>query len=254
VHLYPAIDILAGNAVRLVRGDFHAKKVYDADPLDAARAWVTQGAQRLHVVDLDGARDGAPANVEHLRRIAAEAGVPVQYGGGLRTSAHVRAALEAGAARVVIGTAAFSEDGLLEEILAEHPAERVAVGVDVRGGLVATHGWLETTSLRARDAFAGLLERGVRSFVFTNIDHDGMLDGPNADEVEWVAGAVGEGAVILSGGIGSLDDLRGVCRLADERGLARLHGVIVGTALYERRFTVAEARVALRDGDPASSR
>ena len=245
MHLYPAIDILAGNAVRLVRGDFDAKKVYDADPLDAARAWVAQGAQRLHVVDLDGARDGAPANVEHLRRIAAEVGVPVQYGGGLRTPADAAAALEAGAARVVIGTAAFTQDGLLEEILAAHPAQRVAVGVDVRGGLVATHGWLQTTSLRARDALAELLERGVRSFVFTNIDHDGMLDGPNADEVEWVAGAVGEGEVILSGGIGSLEDLRDVARLAGERSLDRLEGVIVGTALYERRFTVAQAQEAL---------
>jgi phosphoribosylformimino-5-aminoimidazole carboxamide ribotide isomerase len=245
VRLYPAIDILGGSAVRLVRGDFDAGRVYDTDPLEAARKWVEQGAQRLHVVDLDGARDGAPANIEQLRRIAAEAGVPVQYGGGLRTPADVAAALDAGAARVIVGTAAFTEAGLLEGILAAHAREHVAVGVDVRGGLVATHGWLQTTSLRARDAFARLLERGVRSFVFTNIDHDGMLDGPSADEVEWVAGAVGEGEVILSGGIGSLEDLRGVAQLARERGLARLEGVIVGTALYERRFTVAQAQEAL---------
>jgi len=122
----------------------------------------------------------------------------------------------------------------------------VAVAVDVRGGMVATHGWLETTETRARDAFAGLRELGVRDFVFTNIDHDGMLDGANREEVVWVAGEAGHGSMVFSGGIGSLEDLRRLAALRSELGLAGLEGVIVGTALYEGRFTIAEAQAALR--------
>jgi phosphoribosylformimino-5-aminoimidazole carboxamide ribotide isomerase len=245
VRLYPAIDILAGNAVRLVRGDFDAKKVYDQDPLSAARAWVAEGAEYLHVVDLDGAKQGRPANLEHLRRIAIEAGVPVQYGGGLRSADAVRQALDAGAARVILGTVAFTDPDVLVECLREHGTERVLVGVDVRDGHVATHGWLERTDTHARDAFEQLRERGARHFVFTNIDHDGMLDGANRGEVAWVARAAGEGSVIFSGGIGQRQDLQALADLRRELALDGLEGVIVGTALYERRFTVAEAKQAL---------
>jgi len=245
VRLYPAIDILEGSAVRLVRGDFDAKRVYDADPLSAARGWVGGGAEYLHVVDLDGARGGEPVNLDQLRRIAGDVGVPVQYGGGLRSAGAISAALSAGAARVILGTAAFAGASVLDEALAAHGSERVAVAVDVRDGRVATHGWLQSTDVAARDAFAELRERGVRDFVFTNIDHDGMLDGASREEVETVATAAGDGSVIVSGGIGSLDDLRGLAALRRERGLERLAGVIVGTALYEGRFTVAAARSVL---------
>ncbi len=242
--LYPAIDILGGSAVRLVKGDFDAKKVYDTDPLSAALGWVEQGARYLHVVDLDGAKAGRPENLEHLRSIAS-VGVPVQYGGGLRSAEAVAAALQAGAARVILGTAAFTDPGMLRAVLDEHAPERILVGVDVRGGFVATHGWLQTTELPARDAFAELRQLGVRHFVFTNIDHDGMLDGANRAEVEWVARATHEGTLIFSGGIGSLADLEGLAALRVELGLDCLDGVIVGTALYEGRFTVAEAQAAL---------
>ncbi len=245
--LYPAIDILAGNAVRLVRGDFDASKVYDEDPLSAAHGWTSAGARQLHVVDLDGAKAGEPVNLGHLRRIAGEVGVPVQYGGGLRSAKAVGDALAAGAARVILGTAAFTDPGLLEEVLAAHGPERVLVGVDVRAGNVATHGWLETTEAPAHEAFAELRERGVRHFVFTNIDHDGMLDGANREEVMWVARAVGDGSLIFSGGIGTLADLEGLAALRGELDLEALEGVIVGTALYEGRFTVAEAHAALAD-------
>jgi phosphoribosylformimino-5-aminoimidazole carboxamide ribotide isomerase len=247
VILYPAIDILDGNAVRLVKGDFDARTIYDPDPLSAARAWVRAGARFLHVVDLDGAKAGEPVNLEQLRRIAAEAGVPVQYGGGLRSAAAVAAALEAGAARVILGTAAFTDAELLAEVLAGHPSEQVLVAVDVRDGKVATHGWLRSTDERARDAFKRLREQGVTNFVFTNIDHDGMLDGPNREEVVWVARAAGEGSVIFSGGIGTLADLETLAELRGQMGLERLSGVIVGKALYENRFTIAEAQSALAD-------
>ena len=241
--LYPAIDILGGNAVRLVKGDFEARKVYDEDPLSAARGWVQAGADRLHVVDLDGAREGRPVNLEHLREIALQLGVPVQYGGGLRTLEAVGEALQAGAQRALLGTAAFTDPDLLAVLLAEHGPQRVAVSVDVRGGRVATAGWTQTTQTGAGEAIASLRLRGVRELVFTNVDRDGMLEGPDLEEVRRVALAAGDGRVLYSGGIGQLADLEGLAAL-DEPGLA---GVIVGKALYERRFTVAEARVALGD-------
>ena len=245
MNLYPAIDILAGNAVRLVQGDFDASTVYDADPVAAARAWVDGGASFLHVVDLDGARAGEPVNLAQLRRIARETGVPVQYGGGLRSAGAVEAALAAGADRVILGTVAFTAPEVLAEVLAGHPSERVLVAVDVRAGHVATHGWLRSTDVLARDAFAALYEVGVRHFVFTNIDHDGMLDGANREEVVGVARAAGDGSVILSGGIGTLADLRALAALSREPGLHGIEGVIVGKALYEQRFSVGEALAAL---------
>jgi phosphoribosylformimino-5-aminoimidazole carboxamide ribotide isomerase len=245
VRLYPAIDILAGSAVRLVKGDFDAKKVYDEDPLSAARGWVDAGAEYLHVVDLDGAKAGEPMNIEQLRRVAAEAGVPVQYGGGLRSAHAIADALAAGATRVILGTIAFTDPELLSEALLAHGPERILVAVDVRGGRVATHGWLRTTDIQARDAFAALRELGARHFVFTNIDHDGMLDGANREEVAWVAREAREGSVIFSGGIGTRADLAQLASLRSELELDGLSGVIVGTALYERRFTVAEAQEAL---------
>jgi phosphoribosylformimino-5-aminoimidazole carboxamide ribotide isomerase len=239
--LYPAIDILDGNAVRLVKGDFEAKKVYDEDPLAAARGWTEAGAEYLHVVDLDGAKIGAPVNLEHLRRIAGELGVPVQYGGGLRSARAVDDALAAGAARVILGTAAFTQAGLLEQVLGEHGKERVLVSVDVRGGHVTMAGWTETTEIATEAVIESLAERGASNLVFTNVDRDGMLEGPDLEEVRRVLQAAHGGSVIYSGGIGQLADLEGLVGLGEQS----LEGVIVGKALYERRFTVPEAIAAL---------
>jgi phosphoribosylformimino-5-aminoimidazole carboxamide ribotide isomerase len=239
--LYPAIDILDGNAVRLVKGDFDASKVYDEDPLAAARGWTEEGARYLHVIDLDGAKSGAPVNLDHLRRIAGELGVPVQYGGGLRSVAAVSDALDAGATRVILGTAAFTQPGLLEQVLSEHGPERVLVSVDVRDGHVTTAGWTETTEITTAAVIDSLARRGARRLVFTNVDRDGMLQGPDLEEVRRVAQAAHDGSVIYSGGIGQLADLEGLAGL----GESSLEGVIVGKALYERRFTVAQALAAL---------
>jgi phosphoribosylformimino-5-aminoimidazole carboxamide ribotide isomerase len=239
VILYPAIDIAGGRAVRLRQGRFEDETVYADDPLSAARAWVGQGARALHVVDLDGARAGEPAALEHLERVAAEAGVPVQYGGGLRDIDAVQRAVDAGAARVVLGTAAFTDMDLLDEAVARF-GDRVVVSVDVRGGEVASAGWTQTTGLEPGAVIERLQDRGVRSFVYTSVDRDGMLDGIDPDEVWRVAGAV-RGRFLYSGGIGSLDDLRA---LTDLRAL-NLSGAIVGKALYERRFTVAEGQAVL---------
>jgi len=240
VNLYPAIDILGGSAVRLTKGDFDAKKIYNEDPLSAARGWVREGARWLHVVDLDGAREGRPVNLEHLRRIAGELDTPVQYGGGLRSAKAVADALDAGAARVILGTAAFTQAGLLEQALAEHGQERVLVSVDVRGGHVTTAGWTETTEITTEAVIDSLAARGARDLVFTNVDRDGMLEGPDSEEVRRVAQAV-NGSLIYSGGIGQLADLEGLAGL----GETSLAGVIVGKALYEQCFTVAQAHAAL---------
>src|SRR5689334_6296035 len=245
MRLYPAIDILEGSAVRLQRGDFAASTVYDADPLAAALAWVRGGAERLHVVDLDGARAGKPVNVEHLRRIVAETGVPVQYGGGLRSTEAIEQALGAGAERVVIGTAAMTDPEMLRGALAKQGPERVVVGIDVRGGHVATHGWLEASEVSAPEALQALGAEGVTSFAFTDIDHDGMLDGPDLGAVESAARAAGDGKLVVSGGIGTLAHLESLAALRAERDLRAIEGVIVGKALYEHRFTVAEASAAL---------
>lgn len=244
MNLYPAIDILDGNAVRLTKGDFDASKVYNEDPLTAARGWTEEGARYLHVVDLDGAKSGAPVNLDHLRRIAGELGVPVQYGGGLRSAAAVSDALAAGAARVILGTAAFTQPGLLEQVLHEHGPERVLVSVDARDGHVTMAGWTETTELGAAEMIARLREQGVGELVYTNVDRDGMLEGPDLDEVARVAAAA-EGRLIYSGGIGAIGDLEGLARLPAGSGVS---GVIVGKALYERRFTVTQAMAAL-EGD-----
>ena len=238
--LYPAIDIAGGRAVRLVQGDFDAETVYADDPLEAARAWVDAGARYLHVVDLDGAKTGSPQNLHNLERIAGELGVPVQYGGGLRSIESVRAALAAGATRVILGTAAFTNPDFLDEVIAES-ADRTVVSVDTRGGFVSTAGWTETTTLAATDVIVSMQERGVRAFVHTNVDRDGMLEGPDLDEVRAVA-AVVRGRFMYSGGIGRREDLLALAGLRQ----VNLAGVIVGKALYERRFTVAEGQAALR--------
>jgi phosphoribosylformimino-5-aminoimidazole carboxamide ribotide isomerase len=239
MNLHPAIDILDGHAVRLVKGDFDARTIYDEDPLAAAKAWVDGGARRLHVIDLDGARAGAPANLDHLRRIVEELRTPVQYGGGLRSLEAVADALDAGASRVILGTAAFRDERFLRAAVRAH-GERVLVAVDVRGGRLTTAGWTETSELTTAQVIERLQSQGARNLIFTNVDRDGMLTGPDLEQVREVAGAV-RGRFQYSGGIGTLEHLRA---LADLRQV-NLSGVVVGKALYERRFTVAEAQAAL---------
>lgn len=237
--LFPAIDIRDGKAVRLAQGDYGRETQYDDDPVVAARRWVEGGAGWLHVVDLDGARAGEPVNLEHVRRIVSTVGVPVQLGGGLRDSKKVEEAFSSGVERVVLGTAAVRDPELAGAIAAAH-GERVVASVDARSGKVAAEGWTEGTDLEATDMVAELSRRGLSRFVYTPVDVDGLMEGPDLDSLRAVAGAT-DGEIIYSGGVGSLDDLRS---LADLR-LDNVEGVIVGRALYEQRFTIAEARAAL---------
>ena len=234
--LLPAVDIRRGRAVRLRQGRFDAETVYGDDPLEAARSFVEAGARRLHVVDLDGAREGEPANLLHLERIATELGVPVQFGGGLRSLASIEAALAAGAERVVVGTAALTDAELLDEALRRWRA-RVSVAVDVRGGRVSVAGWTRETEVSPEELIARLGDRGVESFVYTDVDRDGMLAGVDLEQVGRIAAAV-RGSFTISGGVASLEDLRAL----REARHANLYGVISGKALYEGRFTVDAAR------------
>jgi phosphoribosylformimino-5-aminoimidazole carboxamide ribotide isomerase len=239
--LLPAIDIRGGKAVRLQQGHFDKETVYVDDPLEAARSWLDAGATQLHVVDLDGAREGKPVNLKHLARIANELEIPVQYGGGLRSEVAVREALLAGAQRVVLGTAAYTDMDFLDGVI-ELWGVRIVVAIDVRHGHVSVSGWTKATQMFPETVIERMQERGVKQFIYTNVDRDGMLNGPDREEVRRIGEAI-RGRFLYSGGIGSLDDLRALKELR----LVNLAGVVSGKALYEGRFGVAEAQDVLRE-------
>lgn len=238
--LYPAIDIRGGQAVRLLQGDYERETAYDADPVDAASRWAAEGAEFLHVVDLDGAKAGEPQNLEAVRRIADGVRCPIQVGGGLRDPDSVSAVLEAGAERVVIGTAALRDPQFLDACVDAH-GERVVVSVDSRDGKVSFAGWTETSDLEAPAAVAQLSERGVRRFLCTAIEVDGTMEGPAIRQLNEIAAAT-SAQVIASGGVGDLTHLEHLAREC----APNIEGAIVGRALYEKKFTVAEGIAALR--------
>ncbi len=243
--LMPAVDIRDGRAVRLRQGRFDDETVYSDDPLEAARAFVEAGASFLHVVDLDGARRGEPANLAQLERIVTGIRTPVQYGGGLRSIDSIKAALKAGAGWVVVGTAACTDPDFLAAMVQQY-LPRLIVAVDVRGGKVSLSGWTEQTELAPEELIERLQGQGVTKFLYTNADRDGLLEGVGLDEVRRISEVV-RGRFLVSGGVGSLDDLRALRDLQ----LPNLSGVIVGKALYEGRFTVAEAQAELTAPQPS---
>jgi phosphoribosylformimino-5-aminoimidazole carboxamide ribotide isomerase len=241
VILYPAIDIRGGQAVRLLQGDYERETAYDADPVDAARRWASEGAEFLHVVDLDGAKAGEPQNLDAVRRIATTVDCPIQVGGGLRDPASVEAVLEVGAERVVIGTAALRDAEFLQDMIELH-GEQVVVSVDARDGKVSLAGWTQTSDLDVAAAVNQLSKRGVERFLCTAIEVDGTMEGPALSELQRIAAAT-SASVIASGGVGTLSDLEALAAL----DAPNVEGAIVGRALYERRFTVAEAITALSE-------
>jgi phosphoribosylformimino-5-aminoimidazole carboxamide ribotide isomerase len=239
VILYPAIDIRGGKAVRLLQGDYARETTYDADPVDAAKRWADEGAEFLHVVDLDGAKAGEPQNLESVRRIAAAVGCPIQVGGGLRDETSVAAVLEAGAERVVIGTAALRDPEFLAAAVETH-GERVVVSVDARDGKVALAGWIEASDVDVAAAVGELGERGVSRFLCTAIEVDGTMEGPALSELDRIAAST-TAQVIASGGVGDISHLESLTQL----DAPNVEGAIVGRALYENRFTVSQAIEAL---------
>jgi phosphoribosylformimino-5-aminoimidazole carboxamide ribotide isomerase len=244
MRLLPAIDIQGGRCVRLRRGDFADETVFGDDPVAMAKLWVAEGARFLHVVDLDGAREGEPRNFDIIRAIADVVPIPVEAGGGFRSHAALELFLRSRVAKVVLGTSAVEDKAFLELALALLGADRVVVAVDAEDGLVKTHGWQERSGVAARDLVRELEGKGVREILYTDISRDGMMQSVNLEGLRGLAEATGV-EIIASGGVTSLDDIRAVKAL-EPLGVT---GVIAGRALYEKRFTVAEA-LAVLDGEP----
>jgi phosphoribosylformimino-5-aminoimidazole carboxamide ribotide isomerase len=232
MELWPAIDLRGGRCVRLAQGDYARETVFGEDPVATVREFVAAGARRLHVVDLDGAKDGVPAQAALVGRMVAAAGVPVQLGGGVRSRETAAAYLEAGVARVVIGSLAIERPEVLVALAGEFPG-RIVLGLDARDGLVATRGWLETSSLRAVDVARRHAALPLAAIVYTDIARDGMLSGPNLPALADMIAATGI-PVVASGGVSGAADIR---RIAD----AGAAGCIVGRALYDGKVTLAEA-------------
>jgi phosphoribosylformimino-5-aminoimidazole carboxamide ribotide isomerase len=228
--VYPAIDVRDGRCVRLRQGDFGRVREYDADPVERAREWERQGARAIHVVDLDGAKEGRPVQIGLIRRIARAVGIPLQVGGGVRTMKDLRAAREAGAGRVVMGTAAVEDRDLRLRAIEEAGASLV-VAVDAREGVVATHGWQRSSGRSVSDLARELAADGVTSVLYTDVARDGM----DAGAALQATGAVAEIIpTIASGGVRGVEDVAALSRMP---GVA---GVVVGTALYEGRVTLPQ--------------
>ncbi len=242
--LYPAIDLRGGKCVRLYQGDFARETVYGEDPAAVARSFEAAGSRWVHVVDLDAARTGTASNLDAVRSICAAVGCKVEVGGGVRSLEAARRLMDAGASRVVVGTAAVERPELVAELCRAFPGA-VAVGLDARGRDVAVHGW-EEGSGEDLVALAGRFEgSGVAALVVTEIGRDGTMTGPDLDQLGAVLAATSV-PVVASGGVGSLHDLRALVGLG---GTFRpLEGIIVGRAVYEGRFTVEEAIACLQRG------
>jgi phosphoribosylformimino-5-aminoimidazole carboxamide ribotide isomerase len=233
--VYPAIDLRGGRCVRLTQGDFARETVYGDDPVTVARRWAALGARWLHVVDLDGARAGRPVQAALVAAICAAVRIPVQVGGGMRDAAAVETVLDAGAARVVLGTVAVRDPVLCARLCRTWPG-RVAVGIDARDGLVRVAGWLEGAAVQATVLAREAARNGAAALVYTDIGRDGTQEGPDLAGTRAVAHAAGI-PVIASGGVGSIDHVRAVAALAGDG----VSGVIVGRALYTGAVDLPEA-------------
>jgi phosphoribosylformimino-5-aminoimidazole carboxamide ribotide isomerase len=232
VEIIPAIDIKNGRCVRLFQGNFTQETVYDDNPLAVARRWVEQGATRLHLVDLDGARAGQPIHIDVIAAIVRALTIPVQVGGGMRSAADVEQVLKLGAARVILGTAAVHDPELITYLVARYP-DAIVVGVDARDGMVATAGWLETAAVQASELVRSMADLGVLRFIYTDISRDGTLSEPNYAATAQLIQPGGP-AVIASGGIANSSQLQHLAELGCE-------GAIVGRALYTGDIRLPEA-------------
>jgi phosphoribosylformimino-5-aminoimidazole carboxamide ribotide isomerase len=235
MELIPAIDVIDGNVVRLSQGDFQRATVYSRDPVAVARRWVGEGATRLHIVDLDGARAGHPAQAALIATIVQAAGIPCQVAGGLRTSSDAREALEAGADRIVLGTALLTSPELAMELVEEHGADSIVAAIDVRGGRAMGEGWIGPAgSVDGIEAVRKLTAAGVKWFAVTAIARDGLLGGPDLELLDAVAAAAPRAGILASAGVASLEDIR-------ELSARNFAGAILGRALYEGAIDLRSA-------------
>jgi phosphoribosylformimino-5-aminoimidazole carboxamide ribotide isomerase len=244
MELWPAIDLRGGRCVRLQQGDYARETVFDDDPTAVARRFAAEGARHLHLVDLDGARDGKLVNLDVVRAIVAAVDIECELGGGVRDEGAVEALLDAGLSRVVVGTKAQREPAWFRRMCAKFP-NQLALGIDARGGLVATHGWLETSDAKAVDLAKQFENEPLAALIYTDIATDGMLQGPNLAAMREMAAAV-RLPVIASGGVSCAADVRALV----DTGVA---GCIVGRALYENRLTLTEALAAAGEPPGASA-
>ncbi|MFA5104655.1 MAG: 1-(5-phosphoribosyl)-5-[(5-phosphoribosylamino)methylideneamino]imidazole-4-carboxamide isomerase [Candidatus Margulisiibacteriota bacterium] len=229
----PAVDILGGKCVRLEKGDYEKVTVYSEDPVSMAKKWQDQGYKRLHLVDLDGAREGIPRNIKFIKAIAAAVSVPVQVGGGIRQIDTIRELFESGVNRVILGTVAFENLSFIKTVC-ELFGENIAVSIDAKKDIVLTKGWLETTSLKAVEAAKKLVSMGIKRFVYTDISRDGMMAGPNIKGIKQFASSV-NASVIASGGVTTGQDIEKLSKLGKN-----IEGCIVGKALYEGKIKIDE--------------
>ncbi|MBC7969879.1 MAG: 1-(5-phosphoribosyl)-5-[(5-phosphoribosylamino)methylideneamino]imidazole-4-carboxamide isomerase [Verrucomicrobia bacterium] len=242
MEVIPAIDLLEGRCVRLYQGDYAQAETFDENPGSVARQWADQGATRLHVVDLDGAKAGHPVNVSAIEAIVRAVDVPLQVGGGLRDRASAAALFKLGVQRVILGTVAVEQPDLVRELCQEFP-EQIVVGIDARNGLVATRGWLETSQVTAIDLAQQMADFGIAAIIYTDIHRDGTLQGPNLDALRALANGVSV-PIIASGGMSSVTDLLSLLAL-EPLGVT---GAIVGRALYTGDIVLKEALRAVGQG------
>ncbi|MBB6281937.1 1-(5-phosphoribosyl)-5-[(5-phosphoribosylamino)methylideneamino]imidazole-4-carboxamide isomerase [Geobacillus subterraneus] len=239
--IYPAIDMRGGKCVRLLQGDYNKETVYGDSPVAMAEQFAAQGAEWIHMVDLDGAKEGRRVNDRFVIEAARRLPVNVQVGGGIRTEDDVAYYLERGVARVILGSAAIADPPFVKKMLQTY-GRRIVIGIDARDGFVATEGWLATSNVKAEELGQMLAEAGAETFIFTDIATDGTLSGPNIAAAVRLAEATGK-EVIASGGVRSLDDLRALREYAGQG----IGGAIVGKALYTNQFTLAEAVKAVNE-------
>ena len=246
--IFPAIDLLDGKCVRLYQGDYAKSEVFNDNPAAMAQSWLEQGANKLHLVDLDGAKAGHPVNLEPIASIiemvktTATQPVQIQVGGGLRTEASVKQLLTLGVDRVILGTVAVEQPELVADLCQKYP-QQIVVGIDARNGKVATKGWIETSQVLATDLAKQLVGMGVAAIIYTDIHRDGAMTGPNLDALREMASGI-EIPVIASGGVSSLRDLLNLLSL-EAMGVT---GAIVGRAIYTGEVNLSEAIRAVGEG------
>ncbi|MBR2000484.1 MAG: 1-(5-phosphoribosyl)-5-[Lentisphaeria bacterium] len=238
--ILPAIDLRGGRCVRLFQGDYARETVYSDSPADQAAQWEAQGGKFLHLVDLDGAKEGKVVNGEAIRSICGRVSIPCELGGGIRTLADAEAAFELGVSRVILGTAACESPKIVEDFIREFGADRVVAGIDAKNGKVALRGWLETSEVSAQVLAKNMYLLGVNRIIFTDIATDGTLTGPNFNAIRELCEMLPDCSIVASGGISTVED---VAKFASF-GLNNLEGAIVGKALYDGRVTLAELNKA----------
>jgi phosphoribosylformimino-5-aminoimidazole carboxamide ribotide isomerase len=242
IQILPAIDLRGGKCVRLLQGDYNQETVYSDSPAEQAKEWEDGGAEFIHLVDLDGAKNGAPANLEAVKAITDAVSIPCELGGGIRTIKDAEAVFNAGVSRIILGTIACREPELVDVMIEKFGAEKIVIGIDAKNGKAAVEGWLDDTGIDAFKLAEDFAEKGVKRFIYTDISTDGMLTGPNLEAQEELCERVPGCAVIASGGVAQALDIANLADLNKEN----LEGVIVGKALYDGRTTLKELLEAAR--------